>query len=770
MGSAFAPVGGGGGPATSSSVIDCSAPPFNASSASADNASAINACLAAACGAGAIPGKSASLPPGTFTILSTLSMYDTTNSRVTDRCVLRGAGTGLTTVQWSGTTATQPAIQMVGAFQTITELSLAATTPWLTGIGYDGNSSVGRSTHGVLRNIQISCNNNGAFSQPGDGIQLGKGGTQADMLEIDHPYIKGCFNGISLWNGNVLSINVIAPTMVRNHAGVYRAVTSNINVFGGEFDENDLNFSAGGGYAINIYGIGTEGSKRQYYENRGSYPSGTFIDGYSLRSSAQTRPAANGTIVMASSSTTLTLSTPSFIEGDQIVIPGAGVGGTTLSTTITALGTDYKTATISPAASTSVVAASITLDSGKVQYQFSFGGLGPYKIKNSTFADATGDYMNSPTTGGTLVIESNNWFENNLNMPTNAALPNTIFIESGNVVNGNATTPTWLPLSLYTATISNLTVTGTCTGCGAGGTGSPGGLNTQLQYNNNGAFGGIANNANTNYVLQSNGLSSVPSFKVNNAQQVNGGALPTSAGVVGTNSSAQLISAGTSGTSTNLLIGNGSGGIAASSIAPGNIATTTNAIVLPTGTTAAVTPSQGDNSLNLATTAYVDGKTTPVSPLYSCTQTVSALANGSTGNLALTCSGCSGGVCTMATPPASDATYRVEFQFILTTQGVACTAGVITPQLLFTDPDNGATYTNFFMNFRLGNGQSLQSTITPGTSAPAIGTNYIGIPMTIHVSHLATLRFQMNQTTAEAACTTLPALAVRIAVHGPLGY
>lgn len=36
----------------------------------------------------------------------------------------------------------------------------------------------------------------------------------------------------------------------------------------------------------------------------------------------------------------------------------------------------------------------------------------------------------------------------------------------------------------------NLTVTGTCTGCGGGG-GSPGGADTELQFNNGGAFGGI---------------------------------------------------------------------------------------------------------------------------------------------------------------------------------------------------------------------------------------------------------------------------------------
>ena len=46
--------------------------------------------------------------------------------------------------------------------------------------------------------------------------------------------------------------------------------------------------------------------------------------------------------------------------------------------------------------------------------------------------------------------------------------------------------------TLRDLTLRNLTISGTCTGCGGGG-GSPGGSTTQVQYNNAGAFGGIAN-------------------------------------------------------------------------------------------------------------------------------------------------------------------------------------------------------------------------------------------------------------------------------------
>ena len=43
---------------------------------------------------------------------------------------------------------------------------------------------------------------------------------------------------------------------------------------------------------------------------------------------------------------------------------------------------------------------------------------------------------------------------------------------------------------------------------------SPGGSNTQVQYNNNGAFGGI-NSSTAGFILTSNGTSTLPSFQAN---------------------------------------------------------------------------------------------------------------------------------------------------------------------------------------------------------------------------------------------------------------
>ena len=44
---------------------------------------------------------------------------------------------------------------------------------------------------------------------------------------------------------------------------------------------------------------------------------------------------------------------------------------------------------------------------------------------------------------------------------------------------------------------------------------TPGGSNTEIQFNNNGAFGSITNTT-TGFILTSNGTTSTPSFQANN--------------------------------------------------------------------------------------------------------------------------------------------------------------------------------------------------------------------------------------------------------------
>jgi hypothetical protein len=68
----------------------------------------------------------------------------------------------------------------------------------------------------------------------------------------------------------------------------------------------------------------------------------------------------------------------------------------------------------------------------------------------------------------------------------------------------------------------------------------------------------------------------------------------------------------TAPSTTNLLAGDGAGGLANSAIAPGNVATTSNAIALPSATTA-TTQAQNDNSTKLATTAYADQRASIIS-------------------------------------------------------------------------------------------------------------------------------------------------------------
>jgi hypothetical protein len=71
-------------------------------------------------------------------------------------------------------------------------------------------------------------------------------------------------------------------------------------------------------------------------------------------------------------------------------------------------------------------------------------------------------------------------------------VPGSLRVTGGVTASGNLTLTGTLNVSgasvLATTTITNLTVTGACTGCGAGAT-TPGGSNYQLQFNSSGVFG-----------------------------------------------------------------------------------------------------------------------------------------------------------------------------------------------------------------------------------------------------------------------------------------
>ncbi len=309
------------------------------------------------------------LPRGSYRITAMIEMRDPEAAKPTDGACLIGDGMEQTIIVWHGP-ANQPAIRMMGAFQCVRDLTVVAESDWVAGISYDGDQKIGRSTHGTIERVHVSCS-----SHNGDGIDLGKSDFQADMMTIYHPYINYCTqgNGIATWNGNVLGITVLGPTVGHNHIGILKGVTTNLSVFGGEFDKNDVNFVANGGGPLNITGVRSEESKRTYFDGVGGAPQPVTFTSYFLTSIVVERPAANATI--AAQSRDLTLSAGGFVEGDWISIPGAGPGGKPLRAKIT----EWVSPThvrIQPPAGTNVNGATVTLDG--TQYNFEENSLGPY--------------------------------------------------------------------------------------------------------------------------------------------------------------------------------------------------------------------------------------------------------------------------------------------------------------------------------------------------------------------------------------------------------
>src|SRR2546421_5645290 len=89
---------------------------------------------------------------------------------------------------------------------------------------------------------------------------------------------------------------------------------------------------------------------------------------------------------------------------------------------------------------------------------------------------------------------------------------------------------------------------------GAGSGGTPGGANTQVQYNNNGAFDGITNGI-SGQVLTSNGVSAIPTFQTiggtgtvtSVALSIPGGIYTITGSPITTNGTLTATPAGTSG-------------------------------------------------------------------------------------------------------------------------------------------------------------------------------------------------------------------------------
>jgi hypothetical protein len=224
----------------------------------------------------------------------------------------------------------------------------------------------------------------------------------------------------------------------------------------------------------------------------------------------------------------------------------------------------------------------------------------------------------------------------------------------------------------------------------------------------------------------------------------------------------------TAPSTTNLLAGDGAGGIANSAIAPGNIATTSNAIALMNGTTA-TTQTAGDNSTKLATTAYVDRSSLPL--IYSKTfPSVSALTNGATGALTLTDASCSANVCTVVTPTGGDAVYRMKIDLIVTTLPAGCSTGAIYEWASWNDPDSpGTGYTNMTQLARQPGGATWTNNLTI-YQGQYYQASWYGQLFDFRVKNNTALTIQIQQGAAMTGCTTTPVFTIRVNAWGPVGY
>jgi hypothetical protein len=394
-----------------------------------DDTQAIQKAMHMAFGRGGLPGN-VYLPRGHYRINEQLGMYNTEESKPTDGGCLIGDGIQQTILIWQGP-PNQSAVRMIGAFQCVRDLTIVAESDWLSGISYDGDPHIGRSTHGTIERVHINCNGHN-----GDGIDLGKNSFQADMLTIYHPYIQRCTqgNGIATWNGNVLSITVLGPTFGRNHVGILKGTTTNLSVFSGEFDWQDINFVASGGGPLNITGVRSENSKRSYFDGVGGAAQPVTFMNYFLSNINVERPQSKATI--AAQSRDLTLSVGGYVEGDWINIPGAGPGGKALRAKITEWSgpTHVK---IQPPAATSVNGVLVSLDGA--QYNFEENSLGPY-IHIGMLVLGPGSEV-VPNSRGAQVFIGDVFGENIPNpfgLPSAAAMPPHSFIVSSF---GNANRP-----------------------------------------------------------------------------------------------------------------------------------------------------------------------------------------------------------------------------------------------------------------------------------------------------------------------------------------
>jgi hypothetical protein len=371
------------------------------------------------------------LPAGAYKTTAQLRVYKAGSPHPGSQCYesfsLRGAGKALSVIYYNGSNLT-PAIRAIGAEMMFTDFSVVDrnATGWISGIDYDGEELIGRSTESTIANVVIDCH-----SHAGDGITIGRSSFQADSLSINHPEIRGCSSGrgvVSL-NGNALSTVLDHPVIYRTWIGVMSGTSTNVSIFGGEFDNNDVNFMPGAGSVFLVEGVRSEGSKRTMYTGVGAYGQNFTLQSYVLASNNMNRPHTKTTTTAGASR--IELATAGFTFGDYILIAGAGRNGGDLHTKITAMST-LTSVTINPAIATAVSEAQVVLDETVNQNTLEENGGGPYVHIGNLFNPKSGATVSG--SNGPQVFIGNSWRMNIANpfgytavSPTPAPGPGILF-------------------------------------------------------------------------------------------------------------------------------------------------------------------------------------------------------------------------------------------------------------------------------------------------------------------------------------------------------
>lgn len=308
-----------------------------------------------------------------------------------------------------------------------------------------------------------------------------------------------------------------------------------------------------------------------------------------------------------------------------------------------------------------------------------------------------------------------------------------------------------------------------------------GGSNTQLQYNNATALGGISQwttNGTTTVTGSSTSVFDISAASVTAGfkMPIAAGAVPTADGfqavnttthahVWGSNGTTIVGAAAATGTNTNTVCAASNwvstiSGIAAPSCTQPSVSDlSTGALV--NGATA-TTQATFSNDTKVATDAYADRA---VKPIYSTAATAISMVTAGT-NTVLT------GPTTMVTPGA-DGTYRLVFQVTQTTAGSGgtCTVGGAGISVGFKDADTAVTYSIGVVDlipFTTLSGTAVLNAVTMTSAANGAGNNYTTTPREFRAAASTAITYQVFQLT-NSNCTTPPVFTVRPALYY-MGY